>query len=116
MDRSTTLRNVPEADVAARLRALEGQRVAVRIVAETDDLVAVFHGRLGAESAEKHPARFWPIDQPGPSGAPVLERPGIYLHEDRFESAALHEGEFVLEIRQAGVTSNVRLLPEPVAE
>jgi hypothetical protein len=83
-----------------------GLEIAVRVVTGADDLLAVFCGRLDRQSEEKHPALFWPVEVPGqPEHA---ERPGIYLHPQRFEEAVLHEGGFVLELRQGGVTLNLR--------
>jgi hypothetical protein len=82
--------------------------VAVRVVAgATDELVAAFAGRLRARSDEKHPALFWPVES---LESPAAERLGIYLHPGSYESAQVHEGEFVVEFEQAGVTTNVRRL------
>jgi hypothetical protein len=82
--------------------------VAVRVVSDRDDLVGVFRGRLGGRSAGKPPALFWPLRTPGDSEH--LELPGIYMHPESFLEASAHEGKFVLELRQAGVTLNVRRL------
>jgi hypothetical protein len=51
------------------LRALEGSRVAVRVVERSDPemLLAVFTGTLGVFDHAKHPALFWPVCL---SGAP----------------------------------------------
>jgi hypothetical protein len=84
-----------------------GDRVAIRVVAESDDLVAVFLGTLGGRTEEKRPALFWPLHT---TDRHHFERPGIYVHPERFEGAEMHEGEFVLELRQAAVTLNVRRL------
>ncbi len=85
-----------------------GRGVAVR-VAVGGDLIAVFRGVLRGRSDEKRPALFWPVVRPEPSeGADHLERPGLYLHPKGFEAAAVHVGETVLELRQFGVTLNVR--------
>jgi hypothetical protein len=83
-----------------------GLDVTVRVVTGADDLLAVFGGRLGPRSEEKHPAVFWALEVPEQPGH--AERPGIYLHPERFEEAVLHEGGFVLELRQGGVTLNLR--------
>jgi hypothetical protein len=39
-----------------------------------------------------------------------IERPGLYLHPDRFDAAAIHIGKTVLELRQDEVTLNIRRL------
>jgi hypothetical protein len=85
-----------------------GSQVAVRVVNHSDDLVAVFRGRLGGRSTGKQPALFWPLRTPGDSEH--LEQPGIYMHPERFEEASAHEGKFVLELRQVGLTLNIRRL------
>jgi len=87
-----------------------GQSIAVR-VAHGGDLIAVFHGVLRGRSDEKRPALFWPIVHAEASeGGDHLERPGLYLHRDGFEAASVHVGATVLELRQFGVTLNVRRL------
>jgi hypothetical protein len=78
------------------------------VVNDSDDLVAVFRGRLGGRSAGKRPALFWPLETPGDSEHP--EQPGIYMHPERSGEASAHEGKFVLELRQVGVTLNIRRL------
>jgi hypothetical protein len=85
-----------------------GDEVAVRVVSGSDDLIAVFQGRLCGRSLGKQPALFWPLDTTGQSQR--LEQPGIYLHPARFQCASAHEGRFVLELRQVGVTLNIRRL------
>ena len=82
--------------------------MAVRVVSDGDDLIAVFQGRLDSRSAGKQPALFWPLR--ADEQREHVEQPGIYLHSERFQGAFLHEGEFVLELRQAGVTLNIRRL------
>jgi hypothetical protein len=100
----------PDRELLAVLGRWEGSKVAVRVVAAaTDELVASFAGRLRARSEEKHPTLFWPVESPEP---PAVERLGIYLHPDSYESARVHEGEFVVEFDQAGVSTNVRLLDQ----
>ena len=82
-----------------------GAAVSVRVVAtESDELIGIFTGRLQAQSDEKHPALFWPLE----SGSSSLEQPGIYVHPDSYSGHRLHEGGFVLEFDQAGVTTNIR--------
>src|SRR3954451_12300827 len=39
-----------------------------------------------------------------------FEQSGIYLHPERFRAAMAREGAFVIELRQAGVTLNIRRL------
>jgi hypothetical protein len=90
---------------------LEGwrdQRVAVRVVAGGDVLVAVFCGRLGPLSAEKAPSQFWPVylDRP----VAQYEKPGVYAHPELVSNVQVRPGGFVVEFTQAGVTVNVRLL------
>jgi hypothetical protein len=81
-----------------------GAEVALRVVSGSDDLIAVFQGRLAVRSAAKQPALFWPLD------GEHIEQPGIYLHAERLQGASVHEGSFVLEVRQADVTLNIRRL------
>jgi hypothetical protein len=84
-----------------------GREVAVRVVSSGDDLLAVFQGRLGPRTAAKAPALFWPLAVTGEQHA---EQPGLYLHPEWFQDATAHEGKFVLELRQNGVTLNIRRL------
>ena len=95
--------------LAELLEGWDGHAVAVRLVAQTDELVAVFAGTLGARSAEKHPLWFWPVE---PDGAthPTLERRGIYVHPELLGDIRIHVGGFVIEYEQAGVTVNLRRL------
>lgn len=84
--------------------------VAIRVT-DGSDLIAVFHGVLRARSDEKRPAEFWPLVHAEPGEvADHLERPGVYLHREGFQAAAVDVGETVLELRQFGVTLNVRRL------
>jgi hypothetical protein len=92
----------------AALDRWAGQRVSVRVVTRGDDLLAVFAGRLVPRSDDKQPALFWPVVEA--AGGAQFEQPGIYLHPERFESAAVHTGKWVLELRQADVTLNIRRL------
>ena len=94
------------------LEALErwhNARVAVRVVAANDELVAVFTGRLGARAREKGSSLFWPIELNGVASG-TLERPGIYAHPELLTDVRVHVGEFVVEFTEAGVTVNVRRL------
>jgi hypothetical protein len=88
-----------------------GREVAVRVVSASDDLLAIARGRLGERSAVKRPALFWPLLQVNPHEH--AETPGVYLHPGRFQGAAAHEGDFVLELHQAGMTLNLRLATAP---
>jgi hypothetical protein len=97
------------------LEALDGwqdQHVAVRVVASTDDLVAVFSGRLGARSGAKGSSLFWPVELDGAARG-LLEQPGVYAHPALLSDVRLHVGGFVVEFMQAGVTVNVRRLDRP---
>jgi hypothetical protein len=93
----------------AALDRWSGRMVALRVVTQHDDLVAVFRGELGERSDEKHPAVFWPLLLSTPHGCTKqAERPGVYLHPDQFEEGAAHIGGSVLEFRQSGITLNIR--------
>ncbi|MBN1529232.1 MAG: hypothetical protein JW895_09245 [Thermoleophilaceae bacterium] len=85
-----------------------GEEVAVRIVNETDDLVAVSIGRLSPRQASKAPALFWPLSFE--VAHEHDEQPGIWLHPNLLDRAWLHEGGFVVELHQGHVTVNVRRL------
>ena len=85
-----------------------GTAVAIRVVSDSDDLIAVFQGRLAPRSAAKQPALFWPLDTS--EDGEHIEQPGIYLHPERLQTASVHEGSFVMELRQADVTLNIRRL------
>ena len=85
-----------------------GGELAVRVVSDSDDLIAVFQGRLCERPVGKQPALFWLLgttDQ-----RQHLEQPRIYLYPEQFHDASAHEGRFVLELRQVGVTLNIRRL------
>ena len=85
-----------------------GRHVAVRVVAEPDELLAVFSGELESRTEARHPAMFWPV-QAGQLGH-GFETPGIYLHPSLFTGAAVHPDRGVLELRQGGATLNLRRL------
>lgn len=99
-----------EAAVIAALDGWRGAAISVRITTGANELVAVFSGRLGKRSEAKAPALFWPVEQ---SEMPSAEEPGLYLHPGSFEAGLIHEGAFVLEFQQGGVTTNVRRLNAP---
>ena len=99
----------PPSRLAELLESWDGHPVAVRLVAQTDELVAVFAGTLRARSAEKHPPWFWPVEPDGPTHA-TLERRGIFVHPKLLGDVRLHVGGFVIEYEQAGVTVNLRRL------
>jgi hypothetical protein len=101
----------PPSRLAELLEGWSGHPVAVRLVAQTDELVAVFAGTLGACSAENHPALFWPVE-PDASMHPTVERRGIYVHPELLGDVRLHVGGFVIEYEQAGITVNLRRLDE----
>ncbi len=97
-------------EVVQALTALEGSRVAVRVVqrSEPETLVAVFHGHLGAPTQGKQPTVFWPVrvvgeDQPGD-----VEETGIHLHRGRFQGSLANPGRTTLHIVQGAVIVNVR--------
>lgn len=97
-----------EREIVGTLDAWSGSPVSVRVtVGDPGQLVAVFSGLLQRRSDEKRPALFWPVEQAEP---PPAERPGIYLHPDAFEGGRVHPGDFVLELRQGPVTTNIRRL------
>jgi hypothetical protein len=85
-----------------------GEEVAIRVVSNSHDLIAVFHGELGTQSTEKQPALFWPLLHPAADPHDHSETPGVYVHPDRFDEAALHIDKTVLELRQDAVTLNIR--------
>jgi hypothetical protein len=87
--------------------------VAVRVVVDPGELVAVFVGILRARVDVKHPALFWPVE-PEKGAWDRLERPGIYVHRELLSDVRIHVGDFVVEYVQAGVTTNVRRLGAPV--
>jgi len=96
-------------EVVQALAALEGSRVAVRVVERSDPetLVAVFRGHLGAPTRGKHPTLFWPVR--AANGEPGdLEDTGIHLHRDRFQQSVASPGRTVLHILQGPVIVNVR--------
>jgi hypothetical protein len=58
---------------------------------------------------EKPPAAFWPLVHAEPiERFDHLERPRTYLLPNEVEAAAVHVGKSVLELRQTGVTLNLR--------
>ena len=98
----------PDGELLATLGRWEGSRVVVRVVAAaSNELVAIFTGRLQEGSTEKHPALFWPVDE---EEGPNAERLGIYLHPGSYEGSRVHQGDFVVEFDQAGVRTNIRRL------
>jgi hypothetical protein len=92
-----------------RLDRWRDEPVAVRVVVDPDELVAVFVGTLKACVDEKHPALFWPVE-PEQGAWERPERPGIYVHRELLSDVRIHVGDFVVEYVQAGVTTNVRRL------
>lgn len=99
--------NEPDAELLRLINGWAGAEVAVRVVAtQEDQLIGIFWGRLLGPSQQKHPALFWPLD----TLEPAVEQPGIYLHPDSYGGFRIHEGGFVVEFDQAGVTTNIRHL------
>ena len=97
-------------EVETWLDSWVGESVAIRVTA-SGVLHAVFHGLLRERSGEKTPATFWPlVHAEQADNADHLERAGIYLHESSFQDAILHAGSRVVELRQGGVTLNLRRL------
>jgi hypothetical protein len=106
------------------IRALEGSRVAVRVVEHGDPevLIAAFNGTLGALSTAKHATLFWPVILSGekrPAAAQDasthlqrdhnhLEDVGFYLRRDRFQGGVGRAGSTVLAIVQGPVLINIR--------
>lgn len=98
-------------DCVAAVRALEGRAVAIRIAMRhrTEELVAVFHGELGALTEDaKQPSLFWPLG----AADRHPERPGVYLREADFVGAERRAGDIVV-IEQAEVVVNLRPLTGP---
>jgi hypothetical protein len=90
------------------LRELEGREVAVRIAQHVvvEELVAVFHGVLGAVDLDgKQPSLFWPLGNPDQHP----ERPGLYLREDDFLGGEGRAGGGVV-VTQREVVVNIRPL------
>ena len=97
----------PLTELSRLLEQWCGERVSARIVTQSDDLAAVFVGRLGSQSDTKHPAAFWPLEGGAPHGP---EQPGLYAHPDLLQRVDLHEGGFVIEYEQGNVVVNIRRL------
>jgi hypothetical protein len=97
-------------EVLEALAALEGSRVAVRVVERSDPetLVVVFRGHLGAATRGKHPTLFWPVRAVGEDEPGDVEDTGIHLHRDRFHPSVASLGRTVLHIVQGPVIVNVR--------
>jgi len=97
-------------EVVAALAALEGSRVAVRVVERSDPeaLVAVFRGHLGAPTSGKHPTLFWPVRAASEDELGDVEDTGIHLHRDRFHGSVANPGRTILHIIQGPLIVNVR--------
>lgn len=96
-------------EVNEALAALEGSRVAVRVLAsDPETLVAVFRGHLEAPTRAKHPTLFWPVRAASEDELADVEETGIYLHRDRFRGSVASLGRTVLHIVQGPVIVNVR--------
>ena len=129
MDTIQTPRHPDDVDltweqVRDALAALEGSRVAVRVVerSEPEILLVAFRGTLGALGHAKGSTLFWPIELSGgqaPAAAQDaevrlrrdsdhVEDVGLYLHGDRFQGAVGRAGGTTLAIVQGPVLVNVR--------
>lgn len=97
-------------EVVQALTALEGSRVAVRVVERShpETLVVVFRGHLGAATSGKRPTLFWPVHATSEDELDNVEDPGIHLHRDRFQGSLANPGRTVLHIVQGAVIVNVR--------
>ncbi len=97
-------------EVIDALGALEGSRVAVRVIERSDPekLVVVFRGHLRAPTHGKHPTLFWPVRADSEDESDVVEDAGIHLHRDRFHPSVASLGRRVLHIVQGPVIVNVR--------
>lgn len=102
------VRTLTQQRAAALLDRWVGNDVTIRVVSEGDILVLVFQGRLGARVDSKHPALFWPLH--ASDQRDHFEQPGIYLHPHVFHEAVARDGDFVIELRQATTTLNIRRL------
>lgn len=97
-------------EVVEALTALEGTRVAVRIVERSDPetLVAVFRGQLQAPTHGKRPTIFWPVRAAGEAQRGDVEDTGIHLHRERFHGSVASHARRILHIVQGPVIVNVR--------
>ena len=95
-------------ELIAVLDGWVGQRVAVRVVSEANDLLTVSHGVLGERSPAKHPSVWWPLDDQAQDAG--YEAPGIWLHPEHFARARLHSSRSVVEFEHSGVEVNLRRL------
>ncbi|MEO8689454.1 MAG: hypothetical protein ABI611_14740 [Solirubrobacteraceae bacterium] len=97
-------------EVVEALEALEGSRVAVRVIERSapETLVAVFRGHLGAPTRGKRPTLFWPVRAASEDEPDNVEDTGIHLHRDRFHGSLSSPGRDVLHIVQGPVIVNVR--------
>lgn len=98
------------AEVVGAMAALEGSRVAVRVIErnEPETLVTVFRGHLGERTRSRKPTLFWPIIASSEQEPGDAEQSGIYLHEDRFEEGVGRAGNTILVVAQGAVLVNVR--------
>jgi len=97
-------------EMGQALTALQGTRVAVRVVqrGEPETLVAVFRGLLGASRTGTRPTLFWPVKAGVEDELGTVEETGIHLHRDRFAASLANPGRTVLHIVQGPVIVNVR--------
>lgn len=104
-------------EVLDLLAGMEGERVAVRIVASGDPeaLIAVFRGHLRAATAEKYPTLFFPVTAVSENEPDDFEETGVCLLQDRFQSAVERGEQAVVIIAHDPVIINIRRLPEEPA-
>jgi hypothetical protein len=110
-DRDNTHQELSWDEVVEALAALEGVRVAVRVVepGNPERLVAVFRGHLGATTTKRQTV-FWPVHVAGEEEPGDLEDTGVYLHRDHFHKSIASPGRTVVHIAQGSVIVNVRRL------
>jgi hypothetical protein len=95
-------------ELVASLDAWEDAAVAVRVVTQSNQLVAAFRGVLGERSHAKPPSLFWPLRIPDVDER--AEQVGLYLHPEHFDEAAVHADPGVLEVIQDGIRMSIRRL------
>jgi hypothetical protein len=100
------------------LAGMEGERVAVRIVASGDPeaLLAVFRGRLRAATTEKYPTLFFPVTATSENDPDDFEETGVCLQQDRFQSAVERGEQAVVVIAHDPVIINIRKLADELAD
>src|SRR5665647_3666091 len=99
-------------EMLSEIAALEGSRVAVRVVERHDPeaLVAVFRGHLQPAISDRQPTVVWPVRASSEDEVDDLEVTGIYLQRERFDSGVKRGDNSVLVITQGPVIVNIRCL------